>query len=173
MVRQNRRTIYGVKDLLGIDWNEDICKYHIPFDIINKNNQFYWRCGSSIENSYLNEYDISIDKIYSIYMNYIKSQFIVNRNDNNNMNLCVFSYPCYYNEIQKSIFSDVCCRIGNNNSNNNNQIKSFIIPENLSLGLTYGYENNQSFEMNKEYPIIIADIGNCSISFSLFVYRKV
>lgn len=163
MSKYNNRTVYGLKDLLGLECNDDILEYHAPFDIIYKNNSFYWKCGNNNESNLLNEYEISMEKIYSIYLDYIKNQL-------NGSGLLIFSYPLYYNEKQKSIFSDLCIRICNKI---NNEIKTILIPENLSTGLTYGYENNNSYENGKEYPIIIVDIGNCCSTFSLIIYRKV
>lgn len=164
MSRYSNRTIYGLKELLGLEWNEYVLENHIPFDLINKNNNFYWKCGNNNENNLLNEYEISIEKIYSIYFDYIKAQLIES-------DLLIFSYPLYYTEKQKSIFSDLCNRICNKRISK--EIKIVIIPENLSIGLTYGYENNNSYENGKEYPIIIIDIGNCCSTFSLLIYRKV
>lgn len=76
----------------------------------------------------------------------------------------IISYPSYYNKNQINYIKELYKII------NLNVIES--IPEYISLCSCYGYENNNRYNENEEYLMILLDIGYINGSITFCKYRK-
>lgn len=78
---------------------------------------------------------------------------------------CVISVPSFYSAREINLFYDIFKRNGFN--------EVYVICENLSNSLCFGYENNSKFFGNDMRLMLIIDIGYINTSFSLNKYTEV
>lgn len=119
------------------------------------------------------EYKLKIEDILYCYSHLFYINTLKNIHDKTNNQYedeqikinCVISVPSFYSAREINLFYDIFKRNGFN--------EVYVICENLSNSLCFGYENNSKFFGNDMRLMLIIDIGYINTSFSLNKYTEV